>query len=97
MKVSLSNTFARYSVFLPKMWNFVTEFARNQIKIKSSVDKAFWDETKSFLQYNDALVEKREEKHRWTSFFNHHEDDRHHSRTMSQGAKPWLQLTFISP
>ncbi len=43
------------------MWNFVTEFARNQIKIKSSVDKAFWDETKSFLQYNAALVEKREE------------------------------------
>ncbi len=53
------------------MWNFVTEFARNQIKIKSSVDKAFWDETKSFLQYNAALVEKREEKHLWTSFFNH--------------------------
>ncbi len=50
------------------MWNFVTEFARNQIKIKSSVDKAFWDETKSFLQYNAALVEKKEEKHLWTSF-----------------------------
>ncbi len=60
------------------MWNFVTEFARNQIKIKSSVDKAFWEENKSFLQYNAALVEKREEKHLWTSFFNHHEDDRHH-------------------
>ncbi len=38
--------FAWYSVFSPKMWNFVAEFARNQIKIKSSVDKAFWDETK---------------------------------------------------
>jgi hypothetical protein len=45
------------------MLNFVTEFARNQIKIKSSVDKAFWDETKSFLQHNAALVVKREEKH----------------------------------
>jgi hypothetical protein len=34
--------------------NFVTTFARNKIKIKYSVDKAFWDETNSFLQYKGA-------------------------------------------
>jgi hypothetical protein len=38
------------------MWNFFATFARNQIKIKSSVDQAFWDETKSFLQYKAASV-----------------------------------------
>ncbi len=37
-------------------------FARNQIKIKSSVDKAFWDNTKSFLQYKAASVELKRGK-----------------------------------
>ncbi len=36
--------------------NFVTKFDRNKIKIKSSLDKAFCDETKSFLQSKGASV-----------------------------------------
>jgi hypothetical protein len=44
------------------MWNFVAAFARNQIKIKFSVEKAFWDETKSFLQYMGASVELKRAK-----------------------------------
>ncbi len=44
------------------MWNFLAEFAINQIKIKSSVDKAFWDETESFLQNKAASVELKREK-----------------------------------
>jgi hypothetical protein len=44
------------------MWNFVAAFARNQIKIKFSVEKAFWDETKSFLQYKGASVELKRAK-----------------------------------
>jgi hypothetical protein len=41
---------------------FVALFARNQIKIKSSVDKTFWDKTKSFLQYKGASVELKRAK-----------------------------------
>jgi hypothetical protein len=51
------------------MWNFVAEFARNQIKIKSSVDKALWDETKSFLQYNASSVELKRGKTPVNQFF----------------------------
>ncbi len=59
------------------MWNIVAAFARNQIQIKSSVDKAFWEDTKSFLQYKAASVELKRAKTRLgTIFFNHLEDDR---------------------
>ncbi len=49
--------------------NFVAAFARNQLKIKSSVDKAFWDETKSFLQYKGASVELKRSKTPVNQFF----------------------------
>jgi hypothetical protein len=51
------------------MWNFVAKFARNQIKIKSSKDKAFWDETKSFLQYKASSVELKRGKTPVNQFF----------------------------
>ncbi len=51
------------------MWNFVAAFTRNQIKIISSVDKAFWDETKSFLQYKGAPVELKRAKIPVNQFF----------------------------
>jgi hypothetical protein len=44
------------------------------MKIKSSADKAFWDETKSFF-YN-IRAQKQEQKPLGTSFFNHQEDNR---------------------
>ncbi len=40
------------------------------------MDKAFWDETKSFLQYKGASVELKRAKIPVTIFFNHQEDDR---------------------
>jgi hypothetical protein len=46
---------------------FGAAFARNQIKIKSSVDKAFW--TKSFLQYKAATVELKRAKTPVNQFF----------------------------
>ena len=49
--------------------NFFAAFARNQIKIKSSVDKAFWDKTKSFLQYKGASVELKRAKTPVNQFF----------------------------
>jgi hypothetical protein len=37
--------------------------------MKSSVDKAFWDETKSFLQYKGASVELKRAKTPVNQFF----------------------------
>jgi hypothetical protein len=68
---------------------FVTAIARDQIKIKSSVDKAFWDKTKSFLQYKGASVELKRAKTPENQFFQ--------SPTRRPPPKPLLQLTFIRP
>ncbi len=54
---------------MTEMWNFVAPFGRNQIKIKYSVDKAFWVETKSFLQYKGASVELKRAKTPANHFF----------------------------
>ncbi len=48
---------------------FLRRIARNQIKIKSSVDKAFWDRTKSFLQFKAASVELKKWKTPVNQFF----------------------------
>jgi hypothetical protein len=40
------------------------------------VDKEFWDETKSFLQYKGALVDLKRAKTPVNQFFNHQQDDR---------------------
>jgi hypothetical protein len=65
--------FLREIAFSPycmtEMWNFVAAFARNQKKIKSCVDKAFWDKTKSFLQYMGASVELKRAKTPVNQFF----------------------------
>ncbi len=50
---------------------FCHRIARNQIKIKSSGDKAFWDKTKSLLQYKAALVELKRGKTPVNQFFDH--------------------------
>jgi hypothetical protein len=54
---------------MTEMWNFVAAFAKNQIKIKSSVDKAFWDENKSFLEYKGVSVELKRAKTPVKQFF----------------------------
>ncbi len=60
---------------MTEMWNFVAAFAKNQIKIKSSVDKAFWDKTKSFLEYKGVSVELKRAKTPVNQFLNHQQDD----------------------
>jgi hypothetical protein len=54
---------------MTEMLNFVAAFARKQIKIESSVDKAFWDKTKSFLQYKGASVELKRAQTPVNQFF----------------------------
>jgi hypothetical protein len=44
--------------------------------MKSSVDKAFWDETKSFLLYKGASVELKRAKTPVNQFFQSPQDDR---------------------
>ncbi len=44
------------------MWNFFAEFTRNQLKIKSSVDKAFGGQDRVILKYKAASVELKREK-----------------------------------
>jgi hypothetical protein len=51
------------------MRNFFAAFYKNQIKIKSSMDKTFWDETRSFLQYKAASVELKRRKTPVNQFF----------------------------
>jgi hypothetical protein len=66
-------TFLREIAFSRPLYDgdvkFVAAFTRNQIKIKSSVDKAFWDKTKSFLQYKWASVELKRAKTSVNQFF----------------------------
>jgi hypothetical protein len=75
----------------------IIAFPRNQIKIKSSVDKAFWDETKSFLQYKATSLELKRGKTHVNQFFQSFQVDCRRRRTTSQGAKPLLKRTCISP
>ncbi len=51
------------------MWNVLTAFARNHIQIKFFVDKAFWDNTKSFLQYKATSVQLKRGKTPVNQFF----------------------------
>jgi hypothetical protein len=61
------------------------------------VEKAFWDETKSFLQSKAASVALKREKTPVNWIFILQQDDRRRRQTTSPGAKPLLQLTFIRP
>ncbi len=65
------------------------------------MDKAFWDKTKSFLQYKGASVELRRAKTPVNQFFSITNKttaaDCRCRRTPPQGEKQLLQLTFIRP
>ncbi len=81
-------------------WKFrrqICQDSKNQIIIEPFVEKAFWDETKSFLQSKVASVasERGKTPVNWIFQYSTRLDRR--CRTTSSGAKPLLHLTFIRP
>ncbi len=78
-------------------WKFhrqICQDLKNRIIIEPFVEKAFWDETKSFLQ--SKVASERGKTHvNW--IFQSPTRHGRRRRTMSPGAKPLLQLTFIRP
>jgi hypothetical protein len=70
---------------------------KNRIIIKPFVEKAFWDETKSFLKSKVASVAVKRGKTPVNWIFQSPTRHGRHHRTTSPGAKPLLQLTFIRP
>ncbi len=79
----------------PKSRRQICEDLKNWIKIKSFVDKAFWDKVESFLHCKAASVALKRGKQLWTRFFNIQQEVARCRRTTSRGAKPLLQLIVI--
>ncbi len=61
------------------------------------MEKAFRDETKSFLQSKDASVALRKEKHLWTGFFNLKQDRTAVAELCPQGRNRYCSLPSYSP
>ncbi len=81
-------------------WKFCRQICqdlKNRIIIKPIVEKAFWDESKPFLQSKVASVALKRGKTPVNWIFQSPTRHGRHRRTMSPGAKPLLQLTFIRP
>ncbi len=82
-------------------WKFCRQICQDlknpRIIIEPFLEKAFWDETKSFLQSKVASVASERGKTPVNWIFQ--SPTRHGRRrlTTSPGAKPLLQLTFIRP
>ncbi len=70
---------------------------KNRVVIEPNVEKAFWDETKSFLPSKAASVALKRGKTPVTWIFQSPTRPGRRFRTTSPGAKPLLQLTFIRP
>jgi hypothetical protein len=70
---------------------------KNRIIIEPFVEKAFWDETKSFLKSKVTSVALKREKTPVNWIFQSPTRHGRHHRTRSPGEKPLLQLTFIRP
>ncbi len=70
---------------------------KNRVIIEPFVEKAFWDETKSFLPSKAASAALRIGKTPVNWIFHSPTRHDHRPRTTSPGAKPLLQLTFIRP
>jgi hypothetical protein len=73
-------------------WDF-----KNRVIIEPFVEKAFWDETKSFLPSKAASAVLKRGKTPVNWIFHSPTKHNHRRRTTSPGAKPLLQLTFIRP
>jgi hypothetical protein len=70
---------------------------KNRVIIEPFVEKAFWDETKSFLPSKAASAALKRGKTPVNCIFHSPTRHGHRRRTTSPGAKPLLQLTFIRP
>jgi hypothetical protein len=70
---------------------------KNRIIIEPFVEKAFWDETKSFLKSKVASVALKRGKMPVNWIFQSPTRHGRHHQTTSPGAKLLLQLTFIRP
>ena len=70
---------------------------KNRVIIEPFVEKAFWDETKSFLKSKVASVALKRGKTPVNWIFQSPTRRSRHHRTTSPGAKQLLQLTFIRP
>jgi hypothetical protein len=70
---------------------------KNRVIIKPFVEKAFWDETKSFLPSKAASAALKRGKTPVNWIFHSPTKHSHRRQTTSPGAKPLLQLTFIRP
>ena len=81
-------------------WKFhrqICQDLKNRIIIAPFVEKAFWDETKSFLIPKVASVALQRGKTPVNWIFQSPTRHGRHRRTSSPGAKMLLQLTFIRP
>jgi hypothetical protein len=70
---------------------------KDRVIIEPFVEKAFWDETKSFFLSKAASAALKRGKTPVNWIFHSPTRHGHHRRTTSPGAKPLLQLTFIRP
>ena len=68
---------------------------KNRVIIEPFVEKAFWDETKSFLPSKAASAALKRGKTPVNWIFHSPTGQGRRRRTTSPGAKPLLQLTFI--
>jgi hypothetical protein len=92
----------RFGINIPDQQNWkscrqICKDLKNRIIIEPFVEKAFWDETKSFFQSKVASVALKRGKTPVNCIFQSPTRHGRHHRTMSPGAKPLLQLTFIRP
>ena len=81
-------------------WKFrrqICQVLKNRIIIEPFVEKAFWDETKSFLQSKVASVALKRGKTPVNWIFQSPTRLGRRCRTTSPEAKQLLQLTFIRP
>ncbi len=81
-------------------WKFrrqICQVLKNRIIIEPFVEKAFWDETKSFLQSKVASMALKRGKTPVNWIFQSPTRHGRRHRTTSPEAKPFLQLTSIRP
>ncbi len=96
------NSDQRSGINIPDQQNWksrrqICQDLQNRIIFEPFVEKAFWDETKSFLQSKAASVALKRGKTPVNWIFQSSTRHRRCHRTTSPGAKPLLQLTFIRP
>ncbi len=99
-KIRIRDPGSGINILDQKNWKFrrqICQDLKNRIIIKPFVEKAFWDETKSFLLLKVASVMLQRGKTHVNWIFQSPTRHGRRRRTTSPGAKPLLKLTFIRP